>query len=145
MKKIAISTGSRADYFLLKNLMSGILRDPSFQLQIIASCMHYSPEFGLTYKQIEKDGFVIDEKVEMLVSSESSSGVAKSIGLGIISFSDVLSRLNPDVLIILGDRFESLAIAQTALIMKIPIGHLHGGELSEGSYDDAIRHSSRIK
>ncbi len=103
--------------------------------------MHLSPEFGDTYKQIEKDGFNIDEKIEILLSSDSAVGTAKSMGLGVLGFADALSRLAPDVLVILGDRFEALATAQTAMILRIPIIHLHGGEITEGAYDDAIRHA----
>ena len=141
MLKVAISTGTRADYFLLLPLMQAVQKHPDMQLQIIASSMHFSSEFGQTYEQIEKDGLTIDEKVEMLISSDSAIGIAKSIGVGVIGFADALNRLKPDTLIVLGDRFESLSIAQTAMIMNIPITHLHGGELSEGSYDDSIRHS----
>jgi UDP-2,4-diacetamido-2,4,6-trideoxy-beta-L-idose 2-epimerase len=103
--------------------------------------MHLSPEFGQTWRQIEQDGFVIDAKIEMLLSSDSAVGVAKSMGLGTIGFADALARLQPDVLVVLGDRFEALAIAQTALVMRIPVAHLHGGEITEGAYDDAIRHA----
>lgn len=121
--------------------MKEIQNDDAFELQIIATGMHLSPEFGLTYKQIEEDGFVIDEKVEMLLSSDTSVGVAKSMGLATIGFSEAYQRLRPDLLLILGDRFEMLAAAQTALVLQIPIAHIHGGELTFGAYDDAIRHS----
>jgi UDP-N-acetylglucosamine 2-epimerase (non-hydrolysing) len=141
MRKIAIFTGTRAEYGLLYWLMKDIQSAPDLDLQLIVSGMHLSSEFGSTYKQIEKDGFIIDEKIEMLLSSDSSVGVAKSMGLGVIGFSDALSRMSPDVIVLLGDRFEALAMAQTALIMRIPILHIHGGEITEGAYDDAIRHS----
>lgn len=134
-------TGTRAEYGLLYWLMKEIQADDELELQIIATGMHLSPEFGLTYKQIEEDGFIIDEKVEMLLSSDTSIGVAKSMGLATIGFAEALGRLKPDLLIILGDRFETLAAAQTALIMQLPIVHIHGGELTFGAYDDAIRHS----
>lgn len=140
-RKICVVTGTRAEYGLLYWLMKAIQQDADFELQIIVTGMHLSPEFGLTYRQIEQDGFVIDEKVEMLLSSDTAVGVAKSMGLAIIGYSDAFDRLKPDLLIILGDRFEMLAAAQTALVMQIPIAHIHGGELTFGAYDDAIRHS----
>ncbi|MBY7915584.1 UDP-N-acetylglucosamine 2-epimerase (hydrolyzing) [Vibrio fluvialis] len=140
-KKVAVFTGTRAEYGLLFWLLKDIQSDPNLTLQLLVSGMHLSPEFGDTHKQIEKDGFNIDEKIEILLSSDSAVGTAKSIGLGVIGFSDALSRLAPDALIILGDRFEALAAAQTAMILRIPIIHLHGGEITEGAYDDSIRHA----
>ncbi|ATP39077.1 UDP-N-acetylglucosamine 2-epimerase (hydrolyzing) [Solibacillus sp. R5-41] len=139
--KICIVTGTRAEYGLLSNLMKLIQSDEEFELQIIATGMHLSSEFGLTYKQIEADGFYINEKIEMLLSADTSTSVVKSMGLATIGFADALQRLQPDLLIILGDRFEMLAASQTALIMQIPIAHIHGGECTFGAYDDAIRHS----
>lgn len=140
-KKVAVFTGTRAEYGLLYWLLKDIQSDPELTLQLLVSGMHFSPEFGETYKDIEKDGFNIDEKIEILLSSDSPVGTAKSIGLGVLGFADALARLRPDVLIILGDRFEALAAAQTAMILRIPIVHLHGGEITEGAYDDAIRHA----
>ncbi|MFL0581190.1 UDP-N-acetylglucosamine 2-epimerase [Solibacillus silvestris] len=140
-RKICIVTGTRAEYGLLSNLMKLIQNDEEFELQTLVTGMHLSPEFGLTYNQIEADGFYINEKVEMLLSADTSTAVAKSMGLATIGFADALARLNPDLLIILGDRFEMLAVAQSALIMQIPIAHIHGGECTFGAYDDAIRHS----
>lgn len=140
-KKIAVFTGTRAEYGLLFWLLKDIQNDPELQLQLLVSGMHLSPEFGETYRQIENDGFKIDEKIEILLSSDSAVGTAKSIGLGVLGFADALSRLQPDILVILGDRFEALAAAQTAMIIRIPIVHLHGGEITEGAYDDAIRHA----
>lgn len=140
-RKIAVFTGTRADYGLLHGVMKAIQADPSLDLQIIAGAMHWSPEFGSTWEQIVKDGFAIDAKVEMLLSSDSAVGVAKSMGLGVLGFADALERLQPDILVVLGDRFEALAIAQAALVMRIPIAHIHGGEITEGAYDDAIRHA----
>ena len=140
-KKVAVFTGTRAEYGLLFWLLKDIQSDPDLQLQLLVSGMHLSPEFGDTYKQIEKDGFHIDERIEILLSSDSAVGIAKSMGLGVLGFADALSRLAPDVLVILGDRFEALAAAQTAMILRIPIIHLHGGEITEGAYDDAIRHA----
>ncbi|MFA0087057.1 UDP-N-acetylglucosamine 2-epimerase [Vibrio sp. 10N.261.51.F12] len=140
-KKVAVFTGTRAEYGLLFWLLRDIQNDPQLTLQLLVSGMHLSPEFGDTYKQIEKDGFNIDEKIEILLSSDSAVGTAKSMGLGVLGFTDALSRLSPDVLVILGDRFEALAAAQTAMILRVPIIHLHGGEITEGAYDDAIRHA----
>jgi UDP-hydrolysing UDP-N-acetyl-D-glucosamine 2-epimerase len=140
-RKICVVTGTRAEYGLLYWLMKEIQSDPDLELQIIATGMHLSPEFGLTYKQIEEDGFVINEKVEMLLSSDTPVGIAKSLGLGTIGFADSLNRLKPDILVLLGDRFEILAAAQAAMIARIPIAHIHGGELTEGLIDDPIRHS----
>lgn len=141
MKKIAVFTGTRAEYGLLYWLLKDIQTDAELQLQLLVSGTHLSPEFGCTYQQIEQDGFTIDEKVEILLSSDTAVGVAKSMGLGVLGFTDALSRLKPDALVILGDRFEALAAAQTAMILRIPVVHLHGGEITEGAYDDAIRHA----
>ncbi|MDB9892079.1 UDP-N-acetylglucosamine 2-epimerase [Amylibacter sp.] len=139
--KICVFTGTRAEYGLLYWLLKDLQSDPYFDLKILVSGTHLSPEFGETYTQIEIDGFHVDEKVEMLLSSNSAAGTAKSIGVGVLGFTDALSRLEPDGLILLGDRFEALAAAQTALILRIPVIHLHGGEITEGAYDDSIRHA----
>lgn len=141
MRKICVVTGTRADYGLLYWLMKEIQDDPDLQLQIVATGMHLSPEFGLTYKTIEADGFSIDAKVEMLLSSDTPVGIAKSIGLGVIGFADALERLRPDVMVVLGDRFEILAAAQAALVARIPVAHIHGGETTEGAIDESIRHA----
>lgn len=141
MRKICVVTGTRADYGILYWLMKEIAADPDLQLQIIATGMHLSPEFGLTYQHIEADDFRIDAKVEMLLSSDSSVGIAKSIGLGVIGFADAINTLMPDVLVVLGDRFEILAAAQTAMVMNVPIAHISGGEITEGAIDDRIRHA----
>ncbi|NVK31270.1 MAG: UDP-N-acetylglucosamine 2-epimerase (hydrolyzing) [Gammaproteobacteria bacterium] len=140
-KKISVFTGTRAEYGLLYWLLKDIVAEDDLELQLIVSGMHLSHEFNHTVRFIEQDGFSIAEKVEMLLSSDSSVGVAKSMGLGIIGYADALARLQPDVLVVLGDRFEALAIAQAALVMKVPILHIHGGEKTEGAYDDAIRHA----
>ncbi len=140
-RKLCIVTGSRAEYGLLYWLMKEIAADPDLQLQVIATGMHLSPEFGLTYQQIEADGFAIDAKVEMLLSSDTPVGIAKSMGLGVIGFADALDRLRPDTLVLLGDRFEILAAAQAALVARIPIAHIHGGESTEGAFDEGIRHA----
>ena len=140
-RKVCVVTGTRAEYGLLYWLMREIKDDPELDLQIIATGMHLSPEFGLTYRVIEEDGFAIDEKVEMLLSSDSPVGITKSLGLGVIGFADALDRLRPNIIVLLGDRYEILAAAQAALIARIPIAHIHGGEATEGSIDEAIRHS----
>ena len=141
MRKVCIVTGSRAEYGLLKGLMRLIDQDPDLQLQVIATNMHLSPEFGLTYREIEKDGFAIDKKVQMLLSSDTANATAKSVGLGTIGFADAYEDLKPDLIVVLGDRYEILSAVSTALFYKIPVAHLHGGEISEGAYDDCIRHA----
>ena len=140
-RKICFVTGSRAEYGLLYWLMKEVSTDPCLQIQIIATGMHLSPEFGLTYKVIEEDGFQIDEKVETLLSSDTATGVAKAIGLGVIGFADSFARLCPDIVVVLGDRFEIFAVAQAAMAAQIPVAHIHGGEVTEGAVDEAIRHS----
>lgn len=141
MKKIAVFTGTRAEYGLLYWLMKDIQSDPDFELQILATAMHYSPEHGETWKTIVNDGFEITESVEMLLSSDTPSAVVKSMGVGLLGFADALRRMQPDLLVVLGDRFEALAVTQAALIMQIPVAHLHGGEITEGAYDESIRHA----
>ena len=141
MKRIGIMTGTRAEYGLLKSLMQEINKDNDLELYLIVSGMHLSPEFGMTYKEIEEDGFEINAKVEMLLSSDSPAGISKSIGLGVIGFADEFQRADLDMLILLGDRYEALSAAICALVMRIPIAHLHGGELTEGAIDEGIRHS----
>lgn len=141
MRKICFVTATRAEYGLLKPLMQLIKESDELQLQIIVTGAHLSPEFGLTYEQIVKDNFEIDEKIEILLSSDTPASIAKTMGLAMISFGDAFSRLQPDALVILGDRYEMLSIASVATIYKIPIVHLHGGEITEGAYDDAIRHA----
>lgn len=141
MKRIGIMTGTRAEYGLLKPLMQEINKDNDLELYLIVSGMHLSPEFGMTYKEIEGDGFQINAKVEMLLSSDSPAGISKSIGLGVIGFADEFQRADLDMLILLGDRYEALSAAISAMVMRIPIAHLHGGELTEGAIDEGIRHS----
>ena len=140
-KKICIVTGTRAEYGILSQLMKKIKDDNETKLQLIVTGMHLSPEFGLTYRQIEKDGFFIDEKIEILLSSDTDIGISKSMGLALISFSEVYQRLKPDMVVLLGDRYEILAATIAAYTAKIPISHLCGGEITEGAYDDAYRHS----
>lgn len=141
MKRIGIMTGTRAEYGLLKPLMQEINKDNDLELYLIVSGMHLSPEFGMTYQEIEEDGFQINAKVEMLLSSDSPAGISKSIGLGVIGFADEFQRADLDMLILLGDRYEALSAAISAMVMRIPIAHLHGGELTEGAIDEGIRHS----
>jgi GDP/UDP-N,N'-diacetylbacillosamine 2-epimerase (hydrolysing) len=140
-RKICFFTGTRAEYGLLKNLMLAIRDDECLHLQIIASAAHLSHEFGFTLKEIIADGFLVDEKIEMLLSSDTNIGMGKSIGLGIISYSEALNRLKPDLIFILGDRFEAFACAAAAVTQKIPIAHIHGGEITEGAIDEYFRHA----
>lgn len=140
-RKIAVITGTRADYGLLYWLLKEIERDKDLELQLIVTGMHLSPEFGLTYKEIEKDGFEIDDKVEMLLSSDNEIGTTKAVGLGCIGFSDSFNNLNPDMVVVLGDRFEILSASIAAMIARIPLVHLHGGETTQGAIDESIRHS----
>ena len=140
-RKICIITGTRAEYGLLRWVMQGIKDDNELTLQVIATGMHLSPEFGLTYKAIEQDGFQIDRKVEMLTSSDTPVGIAKSMGLGMIGFADALHELQPDLIVVLGDRFEIFSAVSAALVACIPVAHLHGGETTEGAFDEALRHS----
>ena len=140
VKKICVITGTRAEYGLLRWLIDGIKKSKKLKLQLVATGMHLSPEFGLTVKSIKKDGYKVLKKVEMLLSSDTPVGISKSIGVGVIGFADVFEELSPDMVIVLGDRFELLAATTAALIARIPIGHIHGGELTEGAFDDAIRH-----
>ena len=139
MKKVCVVTGTRAEYGLLKPLIEKINNDAD--LQLVATGMHLSPEFGLTYKEIEQDGFEITERNEMLLSSDTPNGITKSVGLGTIGFADIFTRIAPDIAVILGDRYEALAAATAAMIHRIPIAHIHGGELTEGIIDEPIRHA----
>ncbi|MBV6493609.1 MAG: GDP/UDP-N,N'-diacetylbacillosamine 2-epimerase (hydrolyzing) [Turneriella sp.] len=140
MRKICVITGTRAEYGLLYWLMKEIEADPDLQLQLIVTGMHLSPEFGLTYKEIEKE-FKIDKKIEMLLSSDTAIGISKSMGLAQIGFAEAYEELKPDIVVVLGDRYEIFAAASTATIARLPIAHLHGGETTEGAFDEAMRHS----
>lgn len=143
MRKICVVTGSRAEYGILKGLMKAILNDSDLTLQVIATNQHLSKLQGETYQEIERDGFSIDYKVYMADDDalDNANSTAKSISRGVAGFADAFDALQPDLLLILGDRYEMLAVASTALIYKIPIAHLHGGEITEGAFDDAIRHA----
>jgi GDP/UDP-N,N'-diacetylbacillosamine 2-epimerase (hydrolysing) len=140
-RKICVVTGTRAEFGLLRWLMQEIEASDALTLQVIATGMHLSPEFGSTYREIEQAGFNIDAKVEMLLSADTASAVTKSMGLGLIGYADAYTRLAPDLVVLLGDRFEIFAAAAAAMIAGIPIAHLHGGETTEGAFDEAIRHS----
>ena len=141
-RKICVVTGGRADYGLLYWPMKEIAAADDFELQVVATCMHLAPEFGDTVRCIEGDGFPLSARVEMLLASDSAVGVAKSIGLGVIGFADAFAALAPDLLLVLGDRFEILAAVEAALVARLPVAHLCGGDLTEGAYDDAIRHAT---
>jgi GDP/UDP-N,N'-diacetylbacillosamine 2-epimerase (hydrolysing) len=140
MKKICVVTGTRAEYGLLYWLMKEIQLDEELELQLIVTGMHLSSEFGLTYKEIEKE-FKIDKKIEILLSSDTAIGISKSMGLAQISFAEAYYELNPDIIVVLGDRYEIFSAVSTAMIARIPIAHLHGGEATEGLIDEPIRHS----
>ncbi len=141
MRKVCFFTGTRAEYGLLRPLIKKAQEDNDLELQLIVTSMHLSPEFGFTVNDIVKDGFKIDEQVEMLLSSDTPVGICKSMGLGIIGFAEALNRLRPDIIVLLGDRFETFAASSSAMVLKIPIAHLYGGEATEGLIDESIRHS----
>lgn len=139
--RICVVTGSRAEYGLLYWLLRELEEDPGFDLRLVVTGMHLSPEFGSSISQIKKDGFTVEAVVESLLSSDSSTGITKSVGLGVIGFADAYRNISPDAVIVLGDRFETFAAAQAAMFADIPIVHIHGGETSEGAFDEAVRHS----
>ncbi len=141
MRKICVVTGSRAEYGLLQKVMEEFNNSIDIQLQIIVTGMHLSPEFGLTFKRIEEDGFVIERKLEIILSADTPSAISKSMGLALISFADAYEQLKPDILLILGDRYEIFAAASAAMIARIPIAHIAGGETTKGAFDESIRHS----
>ena len=138
---ICVVTGTRAEYGLLRGLMEKIQGHEDIQLQVVATAMHLAEEYGLTYREIEGDGFVIDRQVHMLMKSDSTRANAMSVGIGTMGFADAFADLGPDAILVLGDRFEALAAAQTAMMLRIPVIHLHGGELTQGAMDDVIRHA----
>ena len=141
MRKVCVVTATRAEYGLLKCLLEDINLDDVLQLQIISTGTHLSPEFGLTNQQIEADGFQVDKKIELLLSSDTAIGVSKSMGLAQISFAEAFDELKPDVVLVLGDRYELIPIVTAANIARIPVAHLSGGELTEGAIDELIRHA----
>ena len=140
-RKICVVTGTRAEYGLLYWLMKEINVDNALVLQVVVTGMHLSEEFGNTYQQIEKDGFTIDKKVDISLTSDTELAISKSMGLGVIGFADVFNKLQPDLIVVLGDRFEIFSAVSAALIAKIPVAHLHGGEVTEGVIDESLRHS----
>ena len=140
-RKICVITGSRAEYGLLCGLMQEIDGADDLELQVVVTGMHLSSEFGLTYRDIEKDGFSIDRKVEMLLSSDTSQGIGKSLGVGVMGFAEAFVDKRPDLIVVLGDRFEIFAAVSAALIARLPVAHIHGGEVTEGAIDEAFRHS----
>jgi UDP-N-acetylglucosamine 2-epimerase (non-hydrolysing)/GDP/UDP-N,N'-diacetylbacillosamine 2-epimerase (hydrolysing) len=140
-RRICVVTGGRADYGLLRPLMRLIQAEPALELQVAVTGMHLSPAHGLGVAQIERDGLPISARVEMLLSSDTNVGMAKATGLGVIGFADAFARLRPDLVVVLGDRFEILAAVQASLLLSIPVAHLHGGEASEGAVDESIRHA----
>jgi UDP-hydrolysing UDP-N-acetyl-D-glucosamine 2-epimerase len=140
-KKIAVVTGSRAEYGILYWVLRDLQAAQDLELQLVVTGMHLSPEFGMTVRQIEQDGFPIARRVEMLLSSDSPGGVTKSLGLGLIGMSDAVEACRPDVMLVLGDRFEILAAAQAALLHNVPLAHIAGGDTTEGAFDESIRHA----
>ncbi len=140
-RKIAVITGTRAEYGLLYWIIKGIVDDPELELQLMVTGMHLSPEFGMTVDSIVEDEIPITKKIETLLSSDSSIGISKSMGLGMISFSEAFTELEPDLCLVLGDRFEIFSAVSAAMISRIPVAHCHGGEATEGLIDEPIRHS----
>jgi len=140
-RKICVATATRAEYGLLRWLMREVKDAADLELQVIVTGAHLSPTYGLTFEEIEREGFAIDAKVDMELSAESGAGIAKSMGRCAIGFADALERLRPDILVVLGDRYELLSICAVATVMSIPIAHVSGGDLTEGAIDDQVRHS----
>lgn len=140
-RKICVVTTTRADYGLLYWLMKEIDGDPELELSVIATGMHLSYEFGMTVNTIENDGFRVDRRVEMLLSSDSARAIVKSMGVEMISLADALSGIEPDIVVLLGDRFEIVPVALAAVVLRIPVAHIHGGETSQGAIDEAFRHA----
>ena len=140
-RKICVITGGRAEYGLLRWVMQGIRDDPELDLQLVATGMHLSSAFGSTYLDMERDGFQIAAKVPVLTDLDTPAGVAQSMGLGLAGFAQAFADLKPDVIVVLGDRYEIFSAVAAALVARIPVAHLHGGELTEGAFDDALRHA----
>jgi len=139
--KICVLTATRAEYGLLKPVILKLLAVPEFDVRVVVTGAHLSPEFGLTYKEIKQGGIPIDEKIEILLSGDTPSAISKSMGLALIGFGDYFARLNPDMMVALGDRYETLAVCCAAMNQRIPIAHLYGGETTEGAVDESIRHA----
>lgn len=140
-KKISIVTATRAEYGLLRPLIKKLIAISSFDVRVAVTGAHLSPEFGLTYKEIEGDGIQVDKKIEILLSADTPSAISKSMGLAMISFADYFAELKPDLLVILGDRYEALAVTAAAMNERIPVAHLHGGETGNGTVDNMVRHA----
>ena len=140
-RRICVVTGSRAEYGLLHGVLSGIGDEPGLELQLVVTGAHLAPRFGLTVREIEDDGFVIAERVDIGLDGDSAAETARAMGACVNGMGGAFARLHPAVVVVLGDRFEILAAAQAALIARIPIAHIHGGELSEGAFDDSMRHA----
>lgn len=141
MKKICILTATRAEYGLLKPIIIKSMKVEDFDVRLVVTGAHLSPEFGLTYQEIENDGIKIDKKIEILLSGDTPASISKAMGLAMISFADYFEKLKPDILVVLGDRYETLAVCCSAMNQRIPIAHLYGGETTEGAVDEAIRHA----
>jgi len=140
MRRISVITGTRAEYGLLRWIIKGIHEDSELELQLLVTGMHLSPEFGLTYREIEQDGFPISRKIEILLSSDTAVGISKSIALAQISFAEAFDELKPEIIVVLGDRTEIFSAVSAALVAGVPVAHIQGGELTEGAYDNALRH-----
>ena len=138
MKKVCVVTGTRAEYGLLKPVIDKIHKAKDLELQLVATGMHLSPEFGMTYKEIEADGYTVTEKVEMLLSSDTGVGITKSMAVALMGFGECFDRLKPDMVVILGDRYEMLMVASAAMVAKIPIAHIHGGEITEEEWERGL-------
>lgn len=141
MKKVCIVTGTRAEYGLLKPVIERFFRSEEVQLQLVVTGMHLSPEYGMTYQEIEKDGYPITAKIDMHLTSDTACGITRSMGIAMMGFADYFETHRPDILLILGDRYEMLVVATAAMMARIPIAHIHGGETTEGAIDEAIRHA----
>ncbi len=141
MKIITVLTATRAEYGLLSPIIHALKECGEFEVRVVVTGAHLSPEFGLTYREIEKEGIEIDRKIEILLSSDTPSSISKSMGLAMIGFADYFETRRPDALVVLGDRYETLAVCCAAMNAQIPIIHLYGGETTEGAVDEAIRHS----
>ena len=141
MRKVCVYTSSRAEYGLLRGVLNKIEAAPNMQLQILASGMHLSPEFGMTVQEIRADGFEPDESIEILLSNDTPAAICKSMGLAMIGYGEAIQRQKPDMILLLGDRFETFCMAAAAQVCRVPLAHIHGGESTEGAIDEAFRHS----